>query len=145
MHVAHLAWEYPPLIYGGIAPHVAQLSAAQAAQGHRVTVVTQAHPQAPADAIDAGVRVVRVAHHPPSLPFTEATLLTWVASLNNALATALVGLPRPDVVHAHDWVTAYAAAIAGKRAWAAAGGDVPLHGTGPPPGASAVTVGALHP
>jgi glycogen(starch) synthase len=59
-----------------------------------------------------GVRVVRTAHHPPALPFTESTLLAWVASLNNALAVALLRLPRPDVVHAHDWVTAYAAAIA---------------------------------
>jgi glycogen(starch) synthase len=112
MHVLHLAWEYPPLIYGGIAPHVAQLAAAQAASGHRVTVVTQAHPDAPADSAEAGLRVVRVAHHPPVLPFAESTLLAWVAGLNNALAAAIVRLPRPDVVHAHDWVTAYAAAIA---------------------------------
>ena len=112
MQVLHLAWEYPPLIYGGIAPHVAQLAAAQAALGHRVTVVTQSHPDAPAAEDRDGVRVVRTAHHPPALPFTESTLLAWVASLNNALATALLRLPRPDVVHAHDWVTAYAAAIA---------------------------------
>jgi glycogen(starch) synthase len=112
VNVLHLAWEYPPLIYGGIAPHVAQLAAAQAAQGHQVAVVTQAHPDAPADAVREGVRVVRANHHPPALPFTESTLLAWVASLNNALAAALLRLPRPDVVHAHDWVTAYAAAIA---------------------------------
>lgn len=112
MRILHLAWEYPPLVYGGIAPHVQQLSQALATLGHEVTVVTQAHPAAPADAAVDGVRVVRVPHHPPSLAFSEETLLAWVASLNSAMSTALVGLPRPDVVHAHDWVTAYSAALA---------------------------------
>jgi len=112
MRITHLAWEYPPLIYGGIAPHVAHLAQAQAADGHHVTVITQHHPAAPADAVVAGVRVVRVAHHPPALPFSEETLLAWVAALNNAMSTAQVRLPPADVVHAHDWVTAYAAAVA---------------------------------
>lgn len=112
MRILHIAWEYPPLIYGGIAPHVAQLATAQAAAGHQVTVVTQAHPEAPVDQVEAGVRVVRTGHHPPALEFSEATLLAWVASLNNALTSALLKLPRPDVVHVHDWVTAYSAAVA---------------------------------
>lgn len=118
MRILHLTWEYPPLIYGGIAPHVQQLAGAQAAAGHRVTVVTQAHPEAPADAVIDGVRVVRAAPHPPALPFSGETLLTWVASRNTAMAAGLVGLPAPDVVHAHDWVTSYAAAVAAQgRRW----------------------------
>lgn len=123
MRVVHLAWEYPPLVYGGIAPHVQQLAQATAAQGHQVTVVTQAHPEAPTDGIVGGVRVVRVPHHPPALEFSEGTLLTWVATLNSAMAAALVRQPRPDVVHAHDWVTAYCAALA------AQGLQVPLVAT----------------
>jgi glycogen(starch) synthase len=112
MRILHLAWEYPPLVYGGIAPHVEQLAQAQVELGHEVGVLTQAHAAAQEDAVVGGVRVVRVSHHPPPLPFSESTLLAWVAALNNAMTAALVRLPRPDVVHAHDWVTAYAAAVA---------------------------------
>jgi glycogen(starch) synthase len=116
MRIVHLTWEYPPLVYGGMAPHVANLAQAQVAAGHRVIVITQAHPQAPADAVVGGVRVLRVPHDPPMLELNHANLLAWVASLNNAMGTALVAhAPGAEVLHAHDWVTAYASAV-GARA-----------------------------
>lgn len=110
MRIVHITWEYPPLIYGGIAPHVAHLAQAQAALGHEVSVITQGDPGA---TVEAGVRVIRRAASPPHLEFAEATLLAWVAGLNNSLSAALVSLRQaPDVVHVHDWVTSYTAAIA---------------------------------
>lgn len=115
MRVLHLTWEYPPLVYGGIARHVHELASAQAAAGDDVTVITQAHPEAPADAVVDGVRVIRVAHDPPHLPFGEQTLLAWVLALNSSLSRALVKAttgPGPDVVHAHDWVVAHSLAMA---------------------------------
>ena len=111
MRVLHLAWEYPPLIYGGIAPHVAHLAAAQVALGHDVTVVTQAHPDVQQEYVEDGVRVVRVPHDPPSLDFAEENLLAWVLSLNTALAGAAVAVGATSVIHAHDWVTAHAAGV----------------------------------
>ena len=55
---------------------------------------------------------MRVGHHPPTLAFAEDTLLAWVATLNSAMSAALMAVPRPDLVHAHDWVTAWSAAVA---------------------------------
>jgi glycogen(starch) synthase len=116
MKIVHLVWEYPPLVYGGLAPHVSNLAKAQVAAGHRVMVITQAHPQAPDDALVDGVRVLRVPHDPPALELSNTNLLAWVGSLNNAMANALVAHGRgAEVLHAHDWVTAYAASI-GARA-----------------------------
>lgn len=114
--VIHLTWEYPPLVYGGIARHVHELSIAQARAGHSVTVITQAHPDAPADSMVDGVRVIRVAHDPPALAFDEQSLLAWVFSLNSALSRELVShwrhdLPPGTLLHAHDWVVAQAAAM----------------------------------
>lgn len=110
--VLHVAWEYPPLVYGGLGRHVHALAEAQAARGDDVTVLTQATSGAPDDSIVNGVRIVRVAHDPPTVPFDEEHLLAWVASLESAMtrrATTLVAQDRPDVVHAHDWMVAHAA------------------------------------
>ena len=42
MRILHLAWEYPPVMYGGLGRHVHALANAQAADGHDVVVTTQA-------------------------------------------------------------------------------------------------------
>lgn len=114
MRVLHIAWEYPPLVYGGLGRHVGALAQAQAKRGNDVVVVTQS-PEGPADEVVAGVRVVRVPRDPPELPFTEATLLAWVSGLEHALTRA-VGLTqqhwRPDVIHAHDWMVTHSAVTA---------------------------------
>ena len=120
--ILHVSWEYPPLVYGGLGRHVHALAEAQAARGHDVTVLTQATPGAPDDAIINGVRVVRVAHDPPLVPFDEEHLLAWVASLESAMtrrATTLVTEARPDIVHAHDWMVAHAGAAIREYAGAA--------------------------
>ena len=75
MHVLHLTWEYPPLVYGGIGRHVPALAAAQAAHGDRVTVVTQRPPGAPAHEVDSGVTVIRVDPDGP-FPYRLPSLLS---------------------------------------------------------------------
>ncbi|MPZ61672.1 MAG: glycosyltransferase [Propionibacteriales bacterium] len=111
MRVLMLSWEYPPLIYGGLARHVQALSTALAGVGHEVVVATQTTEDTPADQVVDGVRVLRVRQEPPLVPRDD--LFAWTMSLDHALTrgalTALGGW-RPDVVHAHDWLVAHAAA-----------------------------------
>ncbi|MBI1377682.1 MAG: glycosyltransferase [Frankiales bacterium] len=113
MRVLHLSWEYPPLVYGGLGRHVHALAEAQAEAGHDVVVVTQ-HPGGEGVATDEvvrGVRVVRAPHDPPVVGMSD--FLAWVVSLEHALTRRALALGeqwRPDVVHAHDWVVAHAAA-----------------------------------
>lgn len=112
VHILHLSWEYPPLVYGGLGRHVHALAEAQAAQGHEVTVLTQAVAGGEPDQIVNGVRVVRVPHDPPAVPFTQEYLLTWVLGLETAMirrGLELMADLDPDVVHGHDWIVAHAA------------------------------------
>jgi glycogen synthase len=104
MRVLMVSWEYPPLIYGGLGRHVHGLAGALAADGHDVTVLSQAHPDAAADEVAGGVRVVRAGTTVP-----RDDVVSWVAALNRAqirAGRALMTGWRPDVVHAHDWVAA---------------------------------------
>lgn len=112
MRVLHVSWEYPPLVYGGLGRHVHALAEAQAARGDSVTVLTQAFAGEPDDTHVNGVRVVRVSHDPPALPFDERHLLGWVMSLESSMVRNGIGLvaeTNPEVIHAHDWIVAHAA------------------------------------
>jgi glycogen synthase len=78
-----------------------------------VHVITRDHPDAgaPADEWLEGVHVVRVGEAPPVIPFTD--LIPWVLAFNNRVQAAAARIVREhdiDVVHAHDWLVAYAAA-----------------------------------
>jgi glycogen(starch) synthase len=109
VRVLHLSWEYPPLVYGGLGRHVHALAEAQAARGDDVTVITQMAPGEATDAVVAGVRVLRVPHDPPLVPFDEQ-LLAWVMGLETSMIRAGLELERePDVIHAHDWIVSHAA------------------------------------
>ncbi|BDG62258.1 glycosyltransferase family 4 protein [Caldinitratiruptor microaerophilus] len=118
MRVVMLTWEYPPAQVGGISPHVLGLSRALVRRGVAVDVLTRAAPGAAGVAEEDGVRVHRV--HPyfgNALDFPG-----WIMHLNFALAEAGIrllgrsalqppagGAAEDEVVlHAHDWVTAYA-------------------------------------
>ncbi len=104
MHVLHLTWEYPPVVYGGLGRHVHALSKAQVATGDEVTVVTQRSEGAAARETVDGVRILRV---PPSGPFPYhlPSLLTWVGFLDDAIGRAGMQQDGADIVHVHDWVT----------------------------------------
>lgn len=103
-----LSWEYPPLVIGGIAAHVDGLARAMVRAGHEVTVLTLYHPDAPEDTVVEGVRVLRARTDLPWVP--DGDLVAQMASSNHHLVqlAARLGDWRPDVVHAHDWLVAWA-------------------------------------
>jgi glycogen(starch) synthase len=110
LSVALLSWEYPPVVVGGLSRHVHQLARGLAEKGHRPTVYSRAHPQASSESLERGVRVVRIQGWPRRL--TSRNLVQWVGGFNRALARrALPDFRReaPDVLHAHDWLVAWAA------------------------------------
>jgi glycogen synthase len=128
MRVVMLSWEYPPFVIGGIAAHVDGLARAMARGGHDVVVLTlQRHepgtPPVADDEIVDGVRVLRAATELPWLP--DGELVGAMASANHQIVslTARLGDWRPDVVHAHDWLMAWAGDTL-KTLW-----DVPLVAT----------------
>jgi len=108
MRVAMVSWEYPPLVVGGISPHVEGLSRALVAAGHDVAVLTLHHRDAPADAVVDGVRVLRAGIELPWIP--EDNFLARMASANHHIVQLRTKLMPwwPDLVHAHDWLVAWA-------------------------------------
>lgn len=114
MRILHVSWEYPPVVYGGLGRHVTALAHAQAEAGHDVVVVTQHGAGASYDEVVGGLRVVRATPESSPVP-PPSELLAWVHSIDHSLARAGLRVTRgpggswtPDVVHAHDWVTAHA-------------------------------------
>ncbi len=108
-----LSWEYPPFVVGGIAAHVDGLARALVRGGHEVVVFTllrheAGSPAVPEDEVVDGVRVLRASAELPWLP--EGDLVARMASANHQLVglAAHLGDWRPDVVHAHDWLVAWA-------------------------------------
>ena len=109
MKILMLTWEYPPRIVGGIARVVHDLSHRMIKDGHDVTVVTYKDGNAPYFEDDKGVKVYRVDNymiHPNNF-------IDWIMQLNfNMLAKANELISKEgkfDVIHAHDWLAAYAA------------------------------------
>jgi glycosyltransferase involved in cell wall biosynthesis len=103
---------------GGQNAHVAELSAALAADGHDVRVYTRrdAADLPAAVSICDGVDVVHVPAGPPE-PLPKDELLPHMAAFGNWLTEQWRdGGWRPDVAHAHFWMSGIAAAAAGRRA-----------------------------
>ncbi|HEY1279742.1 MAG TPA: glycosyltransferase family 4 protein [Acidimicrobiales bacterium] len=93
---------------GGLAAHVDGLSRALVRAGHEVVVLTLHHPDVPDDSVVEGVHVLRARTDLPWLP--DDNFLAKMSSANHKvvqLTTALDGW-RPDLVHAHDWLVAWA-------------------------------------
>jgi glycogen(starch) synthase len=85
------------------------LSRALARVGHEVVVLTLHHPDVPDDSMVDGVRVLR-AH--VDLPWIhDGDFIARMSSANHKLVQLAALLPdgwRPDIVHAHDWLAAWA-------------------------------------
>ena len=79
-----------------------------AKDGHEVCIFTLAAPRIVEDQVVAGVRVIRADVDLPWLP--DADSVAFVSSGNHHLTALLAQLGdwRPDVVHAHDWRSAWA-------------------------------------
>ncbi|HEY4332711.1 MAG TPA: glycosyltransferase family 4 protein [Ilumatobacteraceae bacterium] len=108
MRVLMLSWEFPPLVIGGIAAHVDGLARAMSRAGHEVVVLSLHTHDAADDTVVEGVRVLRATIDLPWLP--DDNIVARMASANHQLTqlAAQLGLWRPDVVHAHDWLVAWA-------------------------------------
>lgn len=118
MRICHLSWEYPPVVYGGLGRHVHAIAREQARAGHEVVVISHVGIDAddgtamPIDEVIDGVRVIRVVKDAPFVPFEPDTLLGWIGGLASAMTRSGLTLGRewtPEVLHAHDWLTAHAA------------------------------------
>jgi glycosyltransferase involved in cell wall biosynthesis len=100
---------------GGQNVHVAELSAAMARKGHDVTVYTRRDdPDQPEECrTDAGYRVVHVPAGPPhAVPKDD--LLPYMGEFAEFLCDRWAE-DRPDVVHAHFWMSGLASVMAAQR------------------------------
>jgi len=109
MRILMLSWEYPPRVVGGIARVVHDLSHRLIKDGHDVTVVTYRDGNVPYFEDDNGVQVYRV----DNFMIQPNNFIDWVMQLNfNMIAKAGEIIAKEgnfDVIHAHDWLVAYAA------------------------------------
>ncbi len=108
MKILMLSWEYPPRVVGGIARVVHDLSHKLVTEGHDVTVVTYRDGNVPYIEDDDGVMVYRV----DNFMISSNNFIDWIMQLNfNMIAKAgeiIAEQGSFDVIHAHDWLTAYA-------------------------------------
>lgn len=109
MKILMLTWEYPPRIVGGIARVVNDLSKRLIKDGHEVTVVTYREGNAPYFEDDKGVKVYRIDNY----MINPNNFIDWIMQMNfNMVAKAseiIANEGKFDVIHAHDWLVAYAA------------------------------------
>ena len=109
MKILMLTWEYPPRIVGGIARVVHDLSKRLIKDGHEVTVVTYREGNTAYFEDDKGVKVYRVDNY----MINPNNFIDWIMQMNfNLLAKANELIDKEvkfDVIHAHDWLVAYAA------------------------------------
>ncbi|MDR0978801.1 MAG: glycosyltransferase family 4 protein [Lachnospiraceae bacterium] len=109
MKILMLTWEYPPRIVGGIARVVHDLSKRLIKDGHDVYVVTYKEGDAPEYENDKGVNVYRVDNY----MINPNNFIDWVMQLNFNMVSKVNEIIQKegnfDVIHAHDWLVAYAA------------------------------------
>lgn len=114
--VLHLTWEYPPRVVGGIAPHVYNLSQSLSSLGTNVHVLTiNEGPQSVYESSE-GVQVYRLAVWPQS----GTAFRDWVFQFNLLMTDFVLtrvetGRPPWQIIHAHDWVVAFAAIAIAKH------------------------------
>jgi glycosyltransferase involved in cell wall biosynthesis len=96
--VLFLASEYPPFTYGGLGTHVYELTGALARRGVKLGLAVPAH--AGYETPPAGIDLLEV-------PVTGAVSdgEFWLRFCHEAVVAAERSWGRPDVIHAHDWMT----------------------------------------
>lgn len=110
-----LSWEFPPKTIGGLARHVYDLSRALVQLGEEVHVLTSSSPGCPSREVVDGV----VVHRLNTMGDEGKDFLQWIFYLNGAMlnyAHTLFTLEGPfQIIHAHDWLVAYAAEALKKK------------------------------
>ena len=105
-----LAWEFPPLVVGGLARAVFDLSKHLVAHGHEIHVVTTEVPGSPAYEFMDGIHVHRM-HVLRTNNLIE--FLDWVYQMNTVFTDYVLRLQsfgkQFDVIHDHDLLVYYAA------------------------------------
>ncbi len=103
-----LSWEYPPIVEGGLARHVAKLSEQLVEQDVDVHVLTRGSFGDPGYELRAGVHVHRVAEGRKPRDLDE--FLAWIDHMNADMVRAAGAIACGfDLVHGHDWLVAMAA------------------------------------
>jgi len=103
-----LSWEYPPIVEGGLARHVAKLSEQLVAQGTEVHVLTRGGKDDTPEELRAGVHLHRVPE--PRKPSDLDAFLGWIDRMNVDMVRAAESIAGGfDLVHGHDWLVAMAA------------------------------------
>ena len=109
MKILMLSWEYPPRIVGGISMVVHDLSKRLIRDGHEVAVITYKDGDVPYYENDGGVDVYRVDNY----MIQPNNFTDWILQLNFNMITKATEVINKrgkfDVIHAHDWLVAYAA------------------------------------
>lgn len=111
MRILMLSWEYPPRIVGGISRVVHDLAQKLGEKGNEVHIVTCQEQNTPEEEKDHYVYVHRVR----SYDMGANNFIDWVMHLNFALLKRCIQLFNEqkafDVIHAHDWIVAYASIV----------------------------------
>ena len=110
MQILMLSWEFPPKMVGGLAQHVYELSRSLiTAGGCRVDVITAGETQYPEKEVMEGINVFRVF---PYHGGEGRDFIDWMQRFNFALLEKGAFLFNKnggyDLIHAHDWLVAYA-------------------------------------
>ncbi|HPF21642.1 MAG TPA: glycosyltransferase family 4 protein [Syntrophomonas sp.] len=109
MKVLMLSWEYPPHMVGGLGQHVYDISRYLVRQGMEVHIITPRVKNYPDQDTFAGVFIHRVGN-----PISEASpddFKGWTFTFNSEAIREAVRLNSEagiDLIHAHDWMVAYA-------------------------------------
>lgn len=108
MRILMLSWEYPPRIVGGISRVVYDLAQKLGSEGNEVHVVTCWEEGTKEDEKDKNVYVHRI----HTYNINTNNFIDWVLQLNFTLIERSIrlinGTGTFDVIHAHDWIVAFA-------------------------------------
>ncbi len=118
MRLLILSYEYPPEVIGGLGMAVSGLARALVRQGDEVHVICASSEGDVETSTQDGVRVSRVARsslHPSSDPYGggDGGFVHTVMEANFGLTSRAIsearGRDHYDIIHAHDWLVAFAA------------------------------------